>query len=439
MKILFIHPNMPGQYKHLAPAFANDPNNEVVFVTKEVVRNIPNVIKVEYKIGRDCRRDIHRYLIPVERAIFAGQEVWRVCKKIKEAGFVPDVICAHPGWGDTFFIREVYPHVPILSFLEFYYRPFGADLHFDPEEEVRPDNIARVRMKTMPHLVNLDQCDWGITPTHWQASVHPKEYMHKMSVLHDGVDTDVCVPGNLTNLKLPNGIEVQKTDEVITHIARNFEPYRGFPTFMQAAEILLRERPNARILVIGNDGVSYGAAPKGGKTYRQIWTEKVSLDTSRIHFLGLMSYQEMLNVLQISSAHIYLTMPFVLSWSMMEAMACGCAMVGSRTKPVQELIEDGKNGLLADFYKPEEVAARVIEILDHPDRMADMRREARKTIVDHYALNKVLPLHMQLITDLAERKLPPPAAKTIAAFNPLQDPSVLYNYDPLAFPLYHRA
>lgn len=414
MKVLFIHQNMPGQYKHLAPALAKDPNNQVVFLTTETGVTIPNVTKVEYKITREVQPETHKYLIGLERAIFYGQEVWRMCKKMKEAGFTPDIICAHPGWGEAMFVKDIYPEAKLLNFLEFYYRAFGADMHFDPEEEVSVDAIARVRVKNCNNLLALESCDWGLSPTFWQAKQNPVEFRKKITVLHDGVDTEAAKPDpKLEQITLPNKVVIKKSDEVITYVARNFEPYRGFPTVMRAFEKLQKERPNCQIIVVGNDGVSYGKKLSGNKTYKEQMLEEVTLDMSRIHFLGKVPHHEMVRIMQISTAHIYLTVPFVLSWSMLEAMSTGCALIASDTAPVTEVVEHGKNGLLVDFFSPDDVVEKICQVLDHPDRMQDMRKAARDTVLHKYALDKLLPLHIQLVKDLAAGQMPPNAAKEI--------------------------
>lgn len=416
MKILFIHPNMPGQYKHLCRAFADDPNNTVVFITKPRNLEIPNIHKVEYKVPREPSSQTHRYLIGTERSILQGQEVWRVCKQLKDKeGFIPDVICAHPGWGDTLFIKDVYPHTPVLSFFEFYYHAHGSDVNFDPASPSDFDDEARVRVKNITNLLSLESSDWGISPTFWQQVQHPEEFRHKISVLHDGIDVNTCQPDPNATLTLSSGHTFKKGDPVVTYIARNFEPYRGFPTFMEAAEIIQRERPDAHIIAVGADEVSYGRKLPKGQTWRHIMMEKVKLDMSRIHFPGYMAYAQLLNLFQVSAAHIYLTYPFVLSWSALESMACGVAMVSSNTQPIHEVMTHGENALLADFFSPQEVAQHVLTILADKDGMHDMRRKARETVVKRYALDTLLPLHVDLIKDVAARNFPPPTQSRIDA------------------------
>lgn len=407
---------MPGQYKHLARAFGAEGGHEIYFVTKHKTAEIPGVIRTTYGHDKKAAPETHRYVRTLTNAVIEGQHVWRVCNDLKKKGFTPDVIIAHPGWGDALFVKDIFPSTPLLSFCEFYYRAHGADVGF--EDPINDDDIARVRVKNANGLLNLEAMDWGISPTFWQWSTYPKEFRERISVLHEGIDIDICKPNPTASYTLKDGTTFKAGDEVVIYIARNFEPYRGFPTFMQAAEILLRERPNCHIIAIGADNVSYGKKAENGKTYRQIWLDKVKLPKARMHFIGTVPYEDLIALMQIGAAQLYLTMPFVLSWSMLESMACGSAMVCSRTKPVQEVINDGVNGLLADFHSPEDVAAKLLQLLDAKDGNKAMREAARKTIADRYDLKKILPLQLQLVRDLAAGQTPPNAAKQIAQFNP---------------------
>jgi glycosyltransferase involved in cell wall biosynthesis len=419
VNLLFIHPNMPGQYKHLARAFGAEGGHRIYFVTKHTSAEIPGVTRITYALPKaDTLPPTHRYLATSTRAVIQGQQVWRVCEQLMRLeNFTPDIIIGHPGWGDMLFIKDLFPKAKILSFFEFYYRATGADVGF--EEPVTADDFARIRIKNVTNLLSLEQADWGVTPTVWQHSLHPPEFKSKMSVMHDGVDVDVCVPNPAARVTLPSGKTFAVGDEVVTYIARNFEPYRGFTTFMKAAEILLRERPNLHIIAVGADSVSYGKKAPEGKTYRQMLSEQVTLPEDRIHFVGTVPYADLIGLFQISAAHLYLTYPFVLSWSMLEAMAAGVALVASNTKPVVEVVEHGVNGLLVDFFSPEDVAAKVSHLLDAPARNAAMRANARATVVKRFALEKLLPLHMQLVREVAAGHIPPPVAKAIETISPI--------------------
>jgi glycosyltransferase involved in cell wall biosynthesis len=338
-----------------------------------------------------------------EEGIINGQAVARAAVELKEEGFEPHVVIAHMGWGEALYLKTVWPRTRLLGYFEWYYRPFGSDVDFDPAKPPTLDDVCRIETRNALHLLNLQTADWGLSPTRWQREQHPAEYTGKISVIHDGVDIEKVRPDRDLTIQLRDGSELRAGDEIVTYVARNLEPYRGFPTFMYAAERILKRRPKARILVVGDDGVSYGSRRRDGKTYRQHYLEKTDLDLSRIHFLGRVPYGKYLQVLQLSGVHLYLTVPFVLSWSMLEAMAAGCVVVASRTPPVEEVIKDGKNGLLVDFFSPDELADKVDTVLDDPEQMQAMRNAARQTVVRRYALENCIKQQIQLINKLAGR------------------------------------
>lgn len=399
MKVLFVHQNCPGQFKHLAPRLASVEGNEVVFITRTGKPNLPNVRKLEYTPAREPAPSTHRYLRLMEEGVLSGQAVAKVALEAKKKGFRPDVIVAHVGWGEALYLKNIWPGVPLLGYFEWFYRPFGSDVDFlDPPSL---DDVCRIQSRNGLHLLNLEMADWGISPTQWQLNQHPESYRRKISVIHDGVDTELVKPNPDVTGTLKDNLKFKYGDEVITYVSRNLEPYRGFPSFMRAAALVLKRRPNAHIIVVGGDSVSYGSRPKGGGNYREQMLAELDLDLSRIHFLGKVKYDVFLRILQLSAAHVYLTVPFVLSWSMIEAMSAGCVVIGSRTPPVEEVIKDGKNGLLVDFFSPEDIANRIDEALDNPDRMARIRRAARQTVLDRYALNDCLEKQIKLVTDVA--------------------------------------
>lgn len=407
MKILFIHPNFPGQYKHIARHMASDPENEVLFICNPKPKEIPGVRKVEVHYVRVGKSGAHEHLQDFEEATYRGQAIAQTCQNLKIQGFTPDVVCAHPGWGDALFIKDVFPKVPLLNYCEFFYRAFGADAHFDPRQTVDMANLWRIRVKNANNILNLEACDWGITPTSWQHRQHPPEFLSKISVLHEGIDTESLQPAEPTApLTLASGVRLEPGDEIVTYLARNLEPYRGFPNFMKTVEILNQTRPNCHILIVGNDGASYSKPPKD-TTFKRMMLSRTKTDPKRVHFLGYLPYPQMVSLLRYSRAHVYLTVPFVLSWSMLEAMALGCVVIGSDTPPVREVIEDGKNGLLVDFFSPEKMASRVGDVLDHPADMQPIKTAARKTIENRYALKNLLPLHIALIKNLAHGRIPP--------------------------------
>jgi glycosyltransferase involved in cell wall biosynthesis len=414
MRILFVHQNTPGQYKHLIRSFAANPDHRVAFIGK-ARRDLPMGVRtVLYRPTRDPGPATHPYLRLFEGQILHGQGAVRAGMALKQDGFVPDVICAHPGWGEALFLKDVFPNARLMLYCEFFYRAEGADVGFDPEHPVTLETRCRVRAKNAALLTCLDAMDWGISPTVWQRAQHPVAFQPRISVVHDGVDTALCSPDPQARVTLPDGRVLTRQDEIVTYVARNLEPYRGFPTAMRAAVELLRRRPNLHILMVGGDEISYGAPPHGGGTWRDTLWRDTMLDSTgtprpeavRLHTLGKLPYDQYLSVLRVSRAHIYLTYPFVLSWSMLEAMACGAPIIASATPPVAEVIEDGVNGLLTDFFDPNALVSRVESVLEDADRRSALSIAARQTVMERFDLETVcLPAQIRLLEDLHNGRL----------------------------------
>ncbi|MBK6850115.1 MAG: glycosyltransferase family 4 protein [Burkholderiales bacterium] len=388
MKLLFLHQNFPGQFRHLVTALAQDPANEVVALGQrkpaETGLVAPRLEYIRYQPKRTPSASTHRYLVGLESAVLAGQAVVEVLARLKQRGFAPDVVVAHPGWGESLYVREIFPAAKVVNFCEFYYHSEGADSGFDPTIPLTLDARARLRTRNSLHLLNLEQCDVAVAPTWWQKSVHPTAYQSKIEVIHEGVDTDAACPDAEATFELPDGQTLRAGQRVVTYVARKLEPYRGFPQFLQALAFLQARDPEVQALVIGADGVSYGSPPPGGGHWREQLVAQLPLDMARTHFLGAVPYQRYLRALQVSAAHVYLTYPFVLSWSMLEAMSCGCLVLGSRTAPVQEVLQDGHNGLLVDFFDTAALATRLAEVLADPAAYVAIRAAARRSVLDRY-------------------------------------------------------
>jgi glycosyltransferase involved in cell wall biosynthesis len=419
VRILFIHQNMPGQFVHLARHFAADHKNKVAFVTKRKNVTLPGVLKVEYELIAAKGRMPHDWLINLQNAVVHAEGAARAIDTLTgKHRFRPDVVVAHPGWGETLFVKDMLPDVPLLNYVEFYYRARGADTSFDAADQPEMKEFFRIRMKNSNNLMNLELSDWGISPTWWQWWQQPAIYQPKVSVIHDGINTDAVRPDPAASFTLPNGKVVTRKDRVVTYVARNLEPYRGFPQFMRAIERVMAERPDVQVLVVGGDKTGYGKAAPAGTTYREMLLKEVKVDPERIHFLGMQPYASFVEILQVSSVHVYLTVPFVLSWSMLESMSAGCLLVTSATPPVLEVIEDGRNGLLVDFFDPPQIAARIIEALDKQEALAKVRAGARQTILERYSLARCMPQQIALIETLAAGRRPaptPPLPEPLAA------------------------
>lgn len=360
--------------------------------------------KIIYKPKRAVTPGLHHYLGGTEAGILNAQEIARIALDLKTSGFVPDVMLGHNGWGEIWYLKDVFPNTPLLGYFEFFYRHQGADVGFDPHEPPSPDTPPRLRTKNLGNLLALEAVDWGQYPTQWQRSVYPLRYQPILSVVHEGIDTQVVVPGPAAHFAIPGtDITLKAGEEVVTYVARNLEPYRGFPSFMRSLPAILRSRPKAHVLIVGGAETSYGPGLPAGETFRQRMLDELgdAIDLTRVHFLGKVPYSTFLKILQISRVHVYLTYPFVLSWSMLEAMAAGCLVVGSRTPPVEEVILDGETGILVDFFSPDDIAQRVVEALEDVRRHEQLRRNARRSIVERYDLRTIcLPAQLSLLEKL---------------------------------------
>lgn len=396
MRVLFVHQNCPGQFKHLAPALAAE-GHEVIFITQKDKPTPVGVRKVEYAPHRKVTPKIHPYLAGTEAAVLNGQAVARVGFALREKGFNPDVMIGNPGWGETLFLKDVWPASPLISLSEFYYNGRGSDVGFDPEFSTGPDAVLRARARSGQHLLAIDAADLAYSPTEWQKAQFPSVYRDKISVIHDGIDVDLIRPDTTARFALPSGRELTREDEVLTFVSRNLEPYRGFHSFMRALPKILAARSEAHVVVVGGDDVSYGGRPKDGGNWREVMLAETGPLPDRVHFTGRIPYGDYVSLLQVSSVHLYLTYPFVLSWSMLEAMAAGAFVVGSATPPVEEVIEDGVNGWLVPFFDTDTIAGRVADALALRRDVDPIRRAARETIVSRYALVDCLQKQKALI------------------------------------------
>jgi glycosyltransferase involved in cell wall biosynthesis len=398
MRILFLHPNFPAQFRHVAAALAQDKQHQVVFGTTRRDGNIPGVHKVIYTPKREARPETHHYVRTLENAVLQGQAVYRMAEQLKARGFIPDVVYGHSGWGPTLLMKDIFPKAQLLCYFEWFYHAHGTDADFDPNEPLSADDEARIRLKNAPILIDLYSCDRGLSPTYWQRQQFPLEYHSKITVCHDGIDTNFFCPKLGARLVLPRiNLDLSHAEEIVTYVARGMEPYRGFPQFIEAVALLQHRRPDCHVVVVGENRVAYGKPLPEGKTYKEAMLEKYNLDLSRVHFTGWLPYSEYLQVLQASSVHVYLTRPFVLSWSMLEVLSAGCLLVASNTAPVTEVIGDGINGLLVNFFSSQEICDRIEEALKHPEKMAAIRTKARQTILERYDLSQLLPQHLQWI------------------------------------------
>ena len=365
---------------------------------------------IRYKLDRGNTPGVHGLVSETEAKVIRGEACARACHFLKDQGFIPDVILAHPGWGEALFLPDIWPDVPLLAYQEFFYHPTGLDTDFDPELQTNRawEACSKIRMKNAYLNLTLQDSYWNVAPTQFQRSTFPSTVQHKFSVIHDGVDALKASPNGLSaSLTLPCGTLLTKGDPIVTFVNRSLEPYRGCHTFLRSIPLLQNLIPEVRVVIVGStSGVSYGSACPSGEWRDRFLAEiEGDYDPSRVHFTGTLPYEHFLPLLRLSACHVYLTYPFVLSWSLLEAMSCACPVVGSSTAPVQEVIRDGYNGLLVDFFSPQALAEAMADLLRSPERAAALGRAARDTVLKDYSLDVCLPRQLQLINLVASRSI----------------------------------
>jgi glycosyltransferase involved in cell wall biosynthesis len=416
MNILFIHQNFPGQFKFLAPALLKQGHSvRAMTMLKTEATQWNGVQLMHYAAKRGSTPNIHPWLSDFETKTIRAEACFKAALQMKQQGYMPDVIVAHHGWGESLFLKDVWPHAVLGIYCEFFYHPHGADVGFDPEFPAADEGeVCRLRLKNLNNLLHFEVADAGISPTHWQASTFPEPFKQKITVVHDGIDTQAVAPNAAVSLTLKmaagQDLVLTRQDEVITFVNRNLEPYRGYHTFMRALPKLLKERSNAKVLIVGADDVSYGARPNatknGAAKWKDIFANEVrgqisDADWQRVHFLGHVPYQYFIPLLQLSTVHVYLTYPFVLSWSLLEAMSAGCAIVASDTQPLREAIVHNETGKLVDFFDASALAQSVCELLNNAQERKRLGANARAFAQANYDLQSVcLPRQLAWVEQL---------------------------------------
>lgn len=414
MRVLFVHQNFPSQFKHLAPALVarGDDVKAMAFNKRPPIAGV-DVHLSSSAIGSETK---HPWVIDIESKLIRAEASLRTASALAAKGYRPDVIVAHPAWGEALFLKDIWPTARIATYCEFYYHPVGADHDFDPEfitPEAPAAAVARTRIKNLTQKLHFDFVDAGLSPTRFQADTYPPEMRQRITVVHDGIDTEAVSPGPSPVFHL-GGRTIGPDDEIITFVSRHLEPYRGLHILIRALPELLRRRPNAQVIVVGSDGRGYGPACPTGAWRQKFLSELAEpLDPKRVHFVGELQYPVFLNLLRISSLHIYLTYPFVLSWSMLEAMASGAAILASDVAPVREFITDGENGALVPFFDKEALVARACAMLDDRDMRRHYGERARRTVMEVADLKTIcLPRQLEWIDALANARPRTGAAPT---------------------------
>ena len=397
MRILFLHNNFPGQYRRIAQHLRGVGGMELLAGTLASNQQDFGVKRINYSLHREVTEKIHPTLVTTERAVLTAQAAFQALYPLRQQGWTPDLVCSHSGWGPSLLVKELWPKTRLLSLFEWFYNARGSDADF--LEPMTHDSAARAYFKNLPILADIASMDWGTSPTKWQWSQFPAHLRTNISVLHEGVDCEFFAPGEASVTAGERTFTAD--DEVITYVARGMEPYRGFPQFMQAVAKLQARRPELQVLIAGNDRTAYGKRRDDGKTHREHALDTLDLDLSRVHFLGLVPLTTLQAMFRITRAHVYLTVPFVLSWSMLEAMATGALVVASDTAPVRELIRHNENGILTDFFEPARIADDIEAVLASQVDTARLKRAARSTVVEDYSLPIILPRQWALMRAVA--------------------------------------
>ena len=409
VNILFIHQNFPGQFKHLAPALAQQGHNVVAMplVMQRAASSVWRGVRIiPYVVLQGTSPHIHPWVSDFETKVIRGQACFEAALQLKAAGFTPQVIIAYPGWGESLFLKEVWPQAHLGIYCEFHHPIEGADIGFDAEFPFKePADACRARLKNTNNLLHFETADAGLSPTHWQASTFPEAFQRRITVVHDGIDTQVVAPNPAVSVTL-GALTLGCQDEVITFASLNLEPCRGYHIFMRALPEILKRRPHARVLIVGGDGVSYGTRPPEGQSWQAIFANEVrpnisAADWSRVHFLGTIAHAHFLALMQLSTVHVYLTRPFVLGWSLLEAMSAGCAIVASDTQPLKEVMVQGQTGRLVNFFDARGLAAEICALLDDPLQRQRLGAQARVFARANYDLHTVcLPRQLAWVESL---------------------------------------
>lgn len=420
MKFLFIHNNFPGQFVHLVQFLSQNKDNEIVFLSQHKRHDvhIDAVKLIQVPIPRiDAKQITSESHKAALETFYTGEVFGKKMTELARDGFYPDVVHAHPGWGGSAYVPDIFPEAAYVVYGEWFYTK-GANYTFFSRQPKPPAAFAANRQRNHCQLDALRECDVAITPTCWQFSQYPAEYAHKLRLLHDGIDTDFFSPAKPQTAEagknIVQGLDLDSLPEIVTYATRGMEPYRGFPQFFKSIPKILAARPNCHIVIMANDEIRYSAARKDGRTWGEAMREEVPYAPERVHFLNFGPYEEYRRVLRASLAHVYLTAPFVLSWSLLEAMSCGCLVAASATPPVQEVISHKHNGFLTSFWDSDALAKLVAHLLEYRQTYGEIRGNARKTIVERYDLRKLLPQHVQVLLDAAERRA---TLKTLRTFS----------------------
>jgi glycosyltransferase involved in cell wall biosynthesis len=416
MHVLYVHPNFPAQFGHIAAMLAKRPGWRTSFVSQAASGDQGGIECIQYKTTGGATASTHFCSRTFENAVWQCDGVYHALKARPDIR--PDLIVGHSGFGTTLFLPELYPDVPIINFGEYYYHPHAADGDMDFRRDLGwtldDARYQRARCRNAMILLDLQNCTAAYTPTQFQFSRFPAEYRSRLRVIFDGVDRSVYhgheealrpAPAQ-RGTRVIAGVSVPPGTRLVTYVSRGFESLRGFDMFIRAAGLIARQYPDVIFVVVGSDRICYGGDENytGGKSFKDWVLERERPDLSKFIFTGRMPAPQLARLLAATDLHLYLTAPFVLSWSLMDALSCGAVVLGSATAPVKEMIRHGENGLLADFFDVEGMACQAVEVLRDPAAFRALGRAAEQMIVEQYSLDVLLPRMIRFYEEVASNR-----------------------------------
>ena len=386
-KILFVHNGASSRFGFLGTAL-NALGHQCAILNGPDGLDLPDMPAKRWKLRGRPSQNIYRPAIRAEIDFLRGRAAAEAAREFQAEGFEPDLIIGHPGWGEMLFLREVFPNARQIHVGEFFYRSHGADVNFDPEfGQLDFDGQVNIHAKNAGLALSYAEADWIVCPTPFQASVISRGLQSRVRIIHEGVDTALAQRVPDASIRFSSGLTLGIHDQVVTFINRRFEPMRGFHVFMRSMPQFLALAPEAHVLIVGADDPNvYGMRAPNNSTWKKILLEEVGsrLDFSRLHFIGSLDYMNLIRVLSLSSAHVYFTYPFVLSWSLLDAMSSECLVVGSDTAPVRDAIRHGENGLLTDFFNQPALAEVLASACKEPERYQHLRQAARRSAIEEF-------------------------------------------------------
>ncbi len=394
MHVLFVHRSFPAQFGHIAAHLTREHGYQCTFVSEEEAGRAAGIERISYCPVGETSSTTHPFARAFEEKIRHAVGVYEALAPLAH-DLRPDLIVGHAALGGTVFLPQLFPATPVLNYFEDFYQPDRSPSDFRPEWPRSEDDRLRARAQTAMSLLHLEYCDEGYSPTHFQHSLLPTAYRSKVTVLHDGIDT------NFWRRQAPEDRDRFDSPRIVTYVSRALEPMRGFDIFMRVSKRIYEQYPDVIFLVVGSEHGGYGDQIRqiAESSFKEHVLKEDDYDLERIQFLGPVTPEALAAIFSMSDLHIYLTVPFVLSWSLLDAMACGCTVLASDTAPVREVIRHRENGLLADFFDVEALAATALEVLEDPLEFRALGEAAERTIAERYSLEVILPQ----MTELYER------------------------------------